>query len=83
MHVKLLVVPEKQQAPSKVYYYFIFLCGSFFTFLLNLLQYCFYLMFWLFDHKTCVILCPQPGIKTTLPALKGGVLTTGLPWESL
>ena len=39
-------------------------------------------MFWFFDHKTCGILAPQPGIKLTLLALGGEVLTTGLPEKS-
>ena len=80
MHVKLL---RNSKHPVKFIIIFFFLCGSSFKFLLTLLQYCFYVMFWLFDHKTCVISSPQPGIKTTPPALKDGVLTTGLPWESL
>ena len=30
-----------------------------------------------FGYKTCGILAPQPGIKLSLPALEGEVLTTG------
>ena len=47
--------------------------------LLNLLQYCFCFMFWLFGQKACGILGPQPEIKPAPPALEGEVLTTGPP----
>ena len=40
-------------------------------------------MFWFFGPKGCGILAPQLGIKLVLPALKGEVLTTGLPGKSL
>ena len=50
--------------------------------LLNLLQYCFCLMFWFFGHEACGILAPWPGIEPTPPALEGEVLTTGPPGES-
>ena len=40
-----------------------FWCGPFKKFLLNLLQYCFYLMFCLLGPKTCEIIAPQPGIN--------------------
>ena len=36
-------------------------------------------MFWLFGCEAHGILSPQPGIKSTCPALEGEVLTTGLP----
>ena len=36
-------------------------------------------MFGIFGHKACGILAPQPGIKSTLPALEGKLLTTGRP----
>jgi len=45
--------------------------------LLNLLQYCFCFMFWLFGHETCGILVPQPGIEPPPPALESEILTTG------
>ena len=35
------------------------------------LQYCFCFMFWIFGHKACGILTPQPGIEPTPPALEG------------
>ena len=56
--------------------------------LLNLLQYCFCFMFWIFGHEACphasapqlpMISAPQPGIKSVPPALEGKVLTTGPP----
>ena len=34
-------------------------------------------MSWVFVHKACRILAPQPGIKPTTPTLEGDVLTTG------
>ena len=40
-------------------------------------------MFWFFGHKACGILAPQPRIKSTPSALKGEVLTTGPPGQSL
>ena len=33
-------------------------CGPFLKFLLNLLQYCFSFMFWIFGHEACEILDP-------------------------
>ena len=39
-------------------------------------------MFWFFGREACGILAPQPGIKPSPPALKGGVLTTGPPGKS-
>ena len=39
-------------------------------------------MFWLFGHKACGILAPQPGIKPTPPELEGEVLPTGPPGKS-
>ena len=35
------------------------------------LQYCFCFMFWIFGHKACGILTPQPGIEPIPPALEG------------
>ena len=35
--------------------------------LLNLLQYCFCFMFWIFGQEACGILVPQPGIKPAHP----------------
>ena len=40
-------------------------------------------MFWFFGPKGYGILAPQLGIKLALPALKGEVLTPGLPGKSL
>jgi len=51
--------------------------------LLNLLPYCFCFMLWLFGHKTCEILAPQPGIELTLSALEDEVLTIGRAGKSL
>ena len=51
--------------------------------LLNLLQYCFCLIFCFFGHKSHGILVPQQGIEPTPPALEGEVLTTGPPGKSL
>ena len=60
--------------------------GAFFFFffksLLNLLQYCFCVMVWFFDHEACGILAPQPGIEPIPLALEGKVLTTGLLGKS-
>ena len=39
-------------------------------------------MFQLFGHKACGILASQPGIEPAHPALKGRILTTGLPGKS-
>ena len=60
-----------------------FWCGPFLKSLLNLLQYCFCFMFWIFGPEACGILAPRPGIKPTPSALEGEVLTTGLPGKSL
>ena len=51
--------------------------------LLNLLQYCFCIMFWFFGHEACGILAPRPGIEPSPSALEGEVLTTGPPGKSL
>ena len=51
--------------------------------LLNLLQYCFCLMFWFFGHEACEILAPWPEIKLASPTLKEEVPTTGQPEKSL
>ena len=56
-------------------------CGPYLKSLLNLLQYCFCLFF--FCYEACGILVPRPGIEPTPPTLKGNVLTTGPPGESL
>ena len=50
--------------------------------LLNVLQYCFGFMFWIFSHEACRILAPWPGIKPPSPALGGEVLTTRPPGKS-
>ena len=54
----------------------LFCYESFLKSLLSLLQYCFCSMFWSWGHEACGILAPQPGIKSTSPALEGKVLTT-------
>ena len=45
---------------------------------MNLLQYCFYFMFWFLGHEGPGFLAPRSGIKPAAPALGGKVLTTGL-----
>jgi len=40
------------------------------------------LCFWIWGHKACGILGPQPGVKPVSPALEVEVLTTGLPRKS-
>ena len=47
--------------------------------LLNLFQYGFCLMFWLFGGKVCTVPAPQPGFEPALPALEDEVLITGPP----
>ena len=61
---------------------FFFWCGPFLKSLLNLLQYCFCLMFWVFGSEACWILAPWQGIEPRLPALEREVLTTGPPGKS-
>ena len=39
-------------------------------------------MFYLFGHKACEILAPQPGIEPAPPALKGEALTVRPPGKS-
>ena len=67
-----------------VFFFRLFLnVDHFLKFLLNLLQYCFCFMFWIFGHKACGVLALQPGIEPAPPALEGKVLTTGLPGTSV
>ena len=61
---------------------FFFWCGPFLKSLLNLLQYCFCFMLWIFGPEACEILAPWPRIEPALPALEGEVLTTGPPGKS-
>ena len=49
----------------------------------NLLQYCFYFMFWFSGCKACGILVPWPGIEPASPPVEGEVLTTGPLGKSL
>ena len=44
--------------------------------ILNLLQYCFFFMFWFFDHAACRVLAPWPGIEPMFHVLEGEVQTT-------
>ena len=44
--------------------------------LLNLLQHCFYFMFWVFRQEAYRVLVLQPGIEPVPLALEGEVLTT-------
>ena len=64
------------------FFFKFFWCGPFSKSLLNLLQYCFYFMFWFFGQEACGILAPRPRIEPTPPALEGEVLTTGPPGKS-
>ena len=50
--------------------------------LLNLLQYCFCFILWLFGCEARGALATGPGIEPTPPALEGKVLTTGPPGKS-
>ena len=50
--------------------------------LLNLLQHCFYFMFWYFWPLDTWVLTSWPGIKPAPPALEVKVLTIGLPGKS-
>ena len=51
-----------------------FLCEPFFfKSSVNLLQYCFCLLFWVFGREACGILVSWPGIEPTSPALKGEI----------
>ena len=59
--------------------FFFFWCGPFSKSLLNLLQYCFCFLFWIFGPEACGIFAPWPGIEHAPPALEGKVLTTGPP----
>ena len=54
-----------------------FFCGPFFKSELNLLQYCFWFMFWVFGGEACGILDSRPGIGPVPTALEDKVLTTG------
>ena len=40
-----------------------FWCGSFFKVFIELLQYCFCLLFWFFGCEACGLLVPRPGIE--------------------
>jgi len=50
--------------------------------LLNMLQYCFCIMFWIFDWEVFGILASWSGIEPTSPALESKVLTTRPPGKS-
>ena len=50
---------------------------------MNLLQYCFRLMFWFFGHEACGIFAPQPQKELAPPSLEGQVPTTGSPEKPL
>ena len=81
--------PHKHTLKIMTTFYFYYLkknffwCGPFLKSLLNLLQYCFCFMFWIFGCEACGILAPRPGIKLAPPALEGEGLTTGPPGKSL
>ena len=59
-----------------------FWCGPIVQSLLNLLQYCFCLLLWLFGPEACRTLAPPLEIKTAFPKLEGEVLNAGPPGES-
>ena len=59
-----------------------FWCGPFLKSLLNLLQYCFWVLGF-FGHEACGILAPWPGIEPAPHTLESKVLTTELPGKSL
>ena len=64
---------------------FFFWCGPFLKSLLNLLQYCFCFLFWIFGCEVCGILAPWPGVKPALPAagiIECAVPTAGPPEKS-
>ena len=67
---------------TAIFFLRLFWCGPFLKSLLNLLQYCFSFMFWLFGCKTYGILACPLGIATAPPVLEGDVLTTELPGKS-
>ena len=50
--------------------------------LLNLLQYCFYIMFWFSGQEAYGILAPCPGIKPIPCTLEEKILATGPPGKS-
>ena len=52
-----------------------FWCGPFLK-SLNLLQYCFWFLFWFFGCEACGILAPQLEMEPASPALEGKVLAT-------
>ena len=71
------------QAVFIIFFFKIFWCRPFFKSLLNLLQYWFCLMFWIFGPGLCGIQAPQPGMNMYLLHWKVEVLTHRLPGESL
>ena len=60
-----------------------FFCGPFFKSELNLLQYCFWFMFWFFVCKACGILTARQRIEPAPPSVEGKVLSTELPVKDL
>ena len=62
---------------KKNYYW----CGPFLKSLLNLLQYCFYVLGF-FGREACGCLAPRPEIGSTPPATEVEVLATGPPGKS-
>ena len=64
--------------PTLLNYIFLkdfFWCGPFLK-SLNLLQYCFWFLFWFFGCEACGILAPQLEMEPACPALEGKVLAT-------
>ena len=66
--------PKESDMTERLHFLFFHFLQS----LLNVLQYCFFFMFWFW---ACEILAPQPRIKPTSPTLAGRFFTT-VPPES-
>lgn len=64
------------------YFFRIFWCGSFLKSVLDLSQYCFCFMVWVFWLWGMWDLSPWPGTEPALPALEGTVLITGVQEKS-
>ena len=54
-----------------IYFLRLLCCGPFLKSSLNLLQYCFCFMFWVFGQEACKILAPWPGLEPASPTLEG------------
>ena len=63
--------PAYQWVPIFCYFFWY---GPFLKFSLNLLQYCFWFMFWFVDHQACRISAPRPRIEPTPTSLEALIL---------